>query len=247
MSIPADLPECFPRGPWLVDFSKSSEDISGWKNVEATMQSELQNWASDPSTPRQEKGQWRQGGFKLRGVTRSRAVGKQGTRKVMQCTGREINAKGGACGCGFKITLEFVNTVHERPSPGWVLKKVEGEEHHLVSSGEPHTMTVNVLEVQADAVLGGGNAQLSLDPYHSLGFTLKNSGMGVTTIDKALRQKASEIGGQPRWTKKQVAWHFGLTVVEELVDFKDVLLNIHRKTHGDPTMHHAVWTLLCRD
>ena len=44
-----------------------------------------------------------------------------------------------------------------------------------LSLSEPHTMTVNVLEAQADGVLGGGNAQLSLDPYHSLGFTLKNS------------------------------------------------------------------------
>ena len=45
-----------------------------------------------------------------------------------------------------------------------------------------------------------------------------------------------------RWNQRQVAHHFGLTVQEELVDFKDVLMAIQHQVMQDPTMHHGVRT-----
>ena len=43
-----------------------------------------------------------------------------------------------------------------------------------------------------------------------------------------------------RWNQRQVAHHFGLTVQEELVDFRDVLKEIQQQVIKDPTMHHGV-------
>ena len=206
VSVPDDLPQCFPRGPWSVNLSSDPDASDGWRYVEVQMHNSLRAWSSDPATPRaSDEARWRKGGFVLKGVTRSKASGKQGTRKEMQCQGRELGDKGvmDRHKCGFKVTLEFVARVDDGDSPGWVYKKVEGGLHERESDGNMHQLTRTTWEAQADAVLSGGNSQLSSDPYHSFGFTLKHTGLGATTIDHALRQKAVEQGDQPRWHERE--------------------------------------------
>ena len=85
----------------------------------------------------------------------------------MQCQGRELGDKGVSDRhkCGFKVTLEFVTRVDDGDSPGWVLKKVEGGLHERESDGNMHQLTRTTWEAQADAVLSGGNSQLSSESY----------------------------------------------------------------------------------
>jgi hypothetical protein len=111
VSVPDDLPQCFPRGPWPVNLSSDPDASDGWRYVEVQMHNALRAWSSDPATPRaSDEARWRKGGFVLKGVTRSKASGKQGTRKEMQCQGRELGDKGVSDRhkCGFKVTLEFI-------------------------------------------------------------------------------------------------------------------------------------------
>ena len=65
----------------------------------------------------------------MKGVTRSKASGKQGTRKEMQCQGRELGFKPGggdsALKCGFKVALRDARGIEDRAwhAKGWERKR----------------------------------------------------------------------------------------------------------------------------
>jgi len=54
------------------------------------------------------------------------------------------------------------------------------------------------------------------------------------SIDRALRQRAAEMGMDPRWNLEQVSSIFGTTVKEELVDLGDTLKVLDSKHADNP-------------
>ena len=251
LQVPADLPSCFPRGPWLVNMNSDPEARDGWRAVEGRVSTDLKNWASDPNTPKHaDESNWKKGGFVLNVQTRTRHAGKCGTTKRFKCSGKEMCCKTPSAACEFTVVLEFVssiftNSAGQGSSHGWVLKSVTGGLHRL-DNGDSHTLTTNLIESLSDAVQSGGLNQLKTEPYHSFGFTLKNAGMGVSSIDQALRQRAKEENHEPRWNKKQVGSHFGVTVVDALLDFQQLLSTIEKKVNDNPGIYHSVHYIVSR-
>jgi hypothetical protein len=245
LHVPDDLPACFPRGPWLVNMRSDPDDRDGWRAVEGRISTDLKNWASNPNTPAQaDPSKWKQGGFVLKAQSRIQAIGRCGTKKFFNCTGKEMCRRTPSSRCGFTVVLEFVSSIMTDSAglvacDGWVLKSVTGGLHQL-EDGTSHDLTTNLIESLVDPVLSGGLSQLKSEPYHSLGFTLRNAGLGVSSIDQALRERAREQNHEPRWNKKQVGTHFGITVIDELLDFQELLSTIEKKVNDNPGIHHSV-------
>ena len=112
----------------------------------------------------------------------------------MQCVGRNSDDK---VACGFKVVCEFVNNVQSSTSCGWVLKEVSGEAHEC-ANGERHDLNISLAQVKTNPKSARAMAQLGLDPFKSLGWTLKNAYLGGMCIDKALREKAFEENLEPK-------------------------------------------------
>lgn len=205
------------------------------------MTRQLQDWGADRLTPTNFTDQWKKGGFALKVTTRSVAGGRQGTRKTMQCVGRNSDDK---VACGFKVVCEFVNNVQSSTSCGWVLKEVSGEAHEC-ANGERHDLNISLAQVKTNPKSARAIAQLGLDPFKSLGWTLKNAYLGGMCIDKALREKAFEENLEPRWNLDQLRSQFAITVRDELLDFKNVLLVLTEETEKmAAAMYHTVRTLI---
>ena len=84
LKLPQNLPQFFPKGPWIVNLaSPLPDDEGGWRAQELTMTRQLQDWGADRLTPTNVTDQWRKGGFALKVMTRSVATRRQGTRKTM--------------------------------------------------------------------------------------------------------------------------------------------------------------------
>jgi len=201
------------------------------------MTRQLQNWGADRLTPTSVTDQWRKGGFALKVMTRSVATERQGTCKTMRCVGRNSDEK---VACGFKVVCEFVKNVQSSTSIGWVLKEVSREAHEC-ANGERHDLNIRLAQVKTHPKSARAIAQLELEPFKSLGLTLKNAYLGVMSIDKALKEKALEANLEPRWNLDQLRSQYGITVMEEILDFKNVLLVLTEQTEKmAAAMHHTV-------
>jgi len=128
--------------------------------------------------------------------------------------GEELPSKGKGCGCNFKVQLEFVNDVDGGDLPGWVLKKVPEGQHELSGTNIQYELVTILPEVRTCAVRVAGDAQIKIEPYFQLGLTLKESHHGAMSINRALRQRAAEMGQDPRWNLEQVRTIFGIAVKE---------------------------------
>ena len=154
--------------------------------------------------------------------------------------GEELSSQGKGCGCNFEVQLEFVNVVDGGDLPGWVLKKVQAGQHELSGTNIQHELVTILPEVRTCTVRVPGDFQIKITPYFQLGLTLKESHHGAMSINRALRQRAAEMGQDLRWNLEQMRTIFGITVKEELVDLGDTLKVLNSKHAESPNMHHAI-------
>jgi hypothetical protein len=209
-----------------------ADDEGGWRKEEKRMVIELQNYCADHETPRNpaDMERWRRGSFFLKATTRTQAVGKQGTKKILRCTGRPYTTGHGQidpsqrrankdkkCLCDFFISCEFVSEIDGGKQCGWVLKQVYGGQHELTGTdGKQHHLKTSMAEMMTERGASYAGAQLRSNAYVTLGNTLKQARLGTRIIDRALRQRAQELGEEPRWTMKHIQRHFGVAVKGEL-------------------------------
>lgn len=251
MHLPNHLPADFPRGPWLVDDKQDGKHKDGWLTMEERWLHEMQVWASNPATPTSADSLfWRRGSFKLSGLNRqppsdgskfgtckSAACVGGGRRMVLGCSGvgepssdwyaSDEKHKGKVGSCDFTIKCEFVLEANgqsgEAARSGWVTKYVSPGQHILKKEGCMHELVTNAETVMNDGGLRKGAARLKVEPYFGLGNTMKEAGMGVSSIYSTLAQKAEEEGETAQFSRDDVRRVFGITIKEEMVDCENLL------------------------
>lgn len=229
--MPHDLPSDFPRGPWIVDFSKDPDHTNtsgchdaGWRYQEEQMIMQWKVWASDPLTPREyDETKYVRGGFVLAGTTRTGATSCSGTVKRVQCTGRTEEHKGTARACSFKVMAEFVTEVLPGLH-GWVLRNVEGTDHMLVVASDskpvPHALVQSRAAAMDEARLRQGVIRLKQTEYFKTGMRMKAAGLSCTMIHDTLKAIADEEGREAQWNIQDIKEVFGTDSKESVCEKK---------------------------